>query len=740
MQKKQLAREIVPHCQDVDTSFIHDFLSKMDRDYLSLYAPSEVAEHIQMSSRIDAKHPISLNITTRDDGQFKVIIVAFDYFSGFSILCGLLSSFGLDIVSGDVHTYSDAVRKKIIDVLHVRTKNREGGFDLLQQKIFNEEFQTLVQLLEGEHYQEARERVNYRLVAYLGRVEESVAGAKSSLFHPITVRFNNTMSRKWTLLDIHGKDTPFFLYAFSNALAMRNIYLHKVNIKKRGHEIEDRFYISDRRGKKIKHEEDKKALRVSAILIKQFTHFLTGAPDPTMAIGHYDQFLDKILEAGHSRSLLSFLRRKETMRVLARLFGTSQFLWEDFLRTQFKNLLPILEQFKKKELRVGKAVTRRTLHRRLQSVSTREEEKRILNEYKDQEMFRIDMKHLIEPPGDLTHFSEALTDLAEVVIDQVYRLCHHHLEEQHGPPFKEDGTPCAFSICGLGKFGGRELGYASDIELLFIYGGSGRTGGKNAGGKGTIDNRIYFEKLAQDIIRLIQTKKEGIFHIDTRLRPYGDSGRLAFPFELFTTYYGPTGDAAPFERQALIKLRKVAGNKRLGQKCESARNRFAYSRHPWDLKAAVALRERQIHELVPKGKVNVKYSPGGLLDIEYLTQYLQIIHGHRQPELRTPTTLKALHQLSLHKIIPAETGRNLQRTYLFLRTLIDALRIVRGNAKDLLLPETRSEEFTFLGRRMGYGQRDWEKGRRELEADIQRHMTQAHGVFTSLYKKGEASP
>ncbi|MFQ5580130.1 MAG: hypothetical protein ACE5FZ_05910 [Nitrospiria bacterium] len=735
MRKKQLIKELLPYFQPSDTVLIHDFLSKMDRDYLSLYKPSEIAEHLQMSCRIKREHPLAISVKSLDEGRFRITLVAFDYFSGFSILCGLLSSFGLDIASGEVHTYSDRVKSKIIDVLHVRAANSESRFDLPQQKIFKEEYQVLLQLLEEEHYHEARERVNSRLVKYLGRAEENTFGHMSSLLHPITVRFNNTMSKKWTLLDIQGRDTPFFLYAFSNALAMRNIYLHKVKIKKSGKDIEDRFHISDRRGKKIKQEEDKKALRISAILIKQFTYFLTSAPDPTMAIGHYDQFLDKTLAAGHSRSLLSFLRRRETMQILARLFGTSQFLWEDFLRTQFKTLLPILEQFNEKELRIGKTPTRRTLLRQLKSASGLEEQKKIVNAYKDQEMFRIDMKHLIAPSGDLRHFSKALTDLAEVVIDQVCQLCHHHFKEQYGPPLKDDGSPCAFTICGLGKFGGRELGYASDIELLFVYEGPGRTGGKNS-----IDNRVYFEKLSQEIIRFIRTKKEGIFHIDTRLRPHGDSGSLAFPFALFTTYYHPEGAAAPFERQSLIKLRSVGGDKSLGKACESARDRFVYSQTLWDLEGAVALRERQINELVPEGKTNVKYSPGGLLDIEYLTQYLQIIHGHQQPEIRTPSTLKALQKLSLCRIIPAETGRNLQRTYLFLRTLIDALRIVRGNAKDLLLPETRSEEFTFLGRRMGYGQHDWEKGSIELSTDINQHMAQAHGVFSSLFKKSKATP
>src|SRR5574341_1610961 len=102
----------------------------------------------------------------------------------------------------------------------------------------------------------------------------------------------------------------------------------------------------------------------------------------------------------------------------------------------------------------------------------------------------------------------------------------------------------------MGKFGGRELGYASDIEVLFVYGGGGRTSGKQA-----LDNSEYFERLAQAILRSIEAKQEGIFHLDVRLRPHGGKGLLANTLDELHHYYSPSGLAAPFERQALIKLR-----------------------------------------------------------------------------------------------------------------------------------------------------------------------------------------
>ena len=138
--------------------------------------------------------------------------------------------------------------------------------------------------------------------------------------------------------------------------------------------------------------------------------------------------------------------------------------------------------------------------------------------------------------------------------------------------------PCPFAVLGLGKFGGRELGYASDIEVLFVYGGVGRTSGKQG-----IENSEYFERLAQELLGWIEAKQEGIFHLDIRLRPHGGKGSLTNALEESASYYSPTGLAAPFERQAMIKLRHIAGDAALGNQLEAYRDSFVYGGEPWDL-------------------------------------------------------------------------------------------------------------------------------------------------------------
>ncbi len=725
-------KEIIKRSVSLDSFILQDFLAQLDSDYLSHCSPEEIAEHIAIAQSLDSNNLAQILITAEAGKSYKIVIVAYDYFSEFSIICGLISSFGLNITGGSMQTLpKEKGRKKIVDLFYVQSIRNET-FDKPQQELFKIELETLISLLEKEKFREARGRVNQRLISKINQVHDETEKPQSplkGLLTPIKIQFDNRKSSQWTLLSIHGQDTPAFLYAFSNALAMRNIYIHKIKIQHQQNKIHDQLYIASRQGKKIVREADQQALQIAAVLIKQFIHFLAVAPDPVMAITHFDQFLDKILETAHSRPLISFLKQKDTMELLARLFGASNFLWEDFLRIRFDNLFPILEKFKSKKSIVTQTYMRRNLRKRLQFAKNFESTRKIVNDCKDEEMFRIDLRHLHEPLNRMSQFSEELSDLAELILSETLKICKNKMELKYGIPRLQGGKPCAFVVLGLGKLGGREIGYASDIELLFVYAENGQTDGKYP-----IENSVYFEGLTQEITGFVEARQAGIFQIDTRLRPYGDSGRWAIPFKQFTSYYSETGKSAQFERQALIKLRTIAGSRALGKKCEHARDLFVYSGDKWDKTEALELRNQQLDELVRKGKTNVKYSKGGLVDIEYLVQTLQIIHGKEDPNLRTPNTLKALAALSKSKVIPAATARSLKKNYLFLRSLIDALRMVRGNARDLLLPDQSSDEFIFLARRMGYAKKDWNTGGKELAKEVSHNMDEAQYFYQHLLK------
>jgi glutamate-ammonia-ligase adenylyltransferase len=278
----------------------------------------------------------------------------------------------------------------------------------------------------------------------------------------------------------------------------------------------------------------------------------------------------------------------------------------------------------------------------------------------------------------------------------------------------------------LGKFGGGELGYASDIEMLCVYRGSGKTSGPEP-----ISVSEYAEKLMRYVRDVIVARRAGIFELDLRLRPFGSKGPLATSLEAFRQYFHTAGQAAPFERQAYIKMRWVAGEAALGAEIEAIRDAFVYSAVPFDIEAAVALRQQQIDTLVKYDATDAKYSRGGLIDIEYTVQYLQLMHGADYAALQTPNTLAALQALHETSHLTAEERGQLHDAYIFLRHLIDALRIVRGHARDLVLPAEDSEEGTFLARRMGYW--EGEAAVSTLFQDIAHHMTGTARIYRDRF-------
>jgi glutamate-ammonia-ligase adenylyltransferase len=349
--------------------------------------------------------------------------------------------------------------------------------------------------------------------------------------------------------------------------------------------------------------------------------------------------------------------------------------------------------------------------------------KTALNAMKDRELFRADMRNILGHTLEFDQFSRELTDLAEVVVEAAYQCIIDELASEYGSPMLEDGSTGSMCICALGKCGGRELGYASDIELLFIYAGNGQTRGPKK-----ITSAEYYEKLAQGFLGAVRARQEGIFHVDLQLRPYGKAGSMGVSLDAFIRYYSPGGPAWAYERQALVKLRPVAGDQALGEQVAAFRDVFIYRGGSFDVTAMRAMRERQIRHLVAGGTFNAKFSLGGLLDIEYLVQGLQITHGHEKETLRATNTREAMAALAAEGIIPPDVYTRLRKAHTFLRWLIDSLRVVRGNAKDMTVPSKDSDEFAFLARRLRY-----EKDFSRLSQDINRYSTDVVEINRQLF-------
>jgi glutamate-ammonia-ligase adenylyltransferase len=521
-----------------------------------------------------------------------------------------------------------------------------------------------------------------------------------------------------TLVSVTSQDTPYFLYSLANALALQDMSIRHVEIETRGAEIHDSFWIQHARGGAIDRQADRDRLQLSILVTKQFTHALHYAADPRGAFTRFEELVQRVAGGdgdGGTERLQNLLADPSAQRELARLLGASDFLWEDFIRLQYESLLPLLRSRRSnRPLSTPPGELRAKLDETLYEAATFKEQKRLLNAFKDHEAYLIDADHILQRDTDFFFLSHRLTALAEVIVDRAYRIVWDDLVQKTGVPRSAAGLPADFAVFGLGKMGGRALGYASDIELMTVYSDHGDTDGSKP-----IRNREFFERLVRGVDDLIETKREAIFEIDLRLRPYGKDGPKAVHVESFLDYFGPGGKAHSAERLALIRMRHIAGDTELGRRMIAVRDRLIYETDSIDVEEIQDLRRRQAEEKVGPGRLNAKFSPGALVDLEYNVQLLQIREGRVHPALRNPGIHASLRELSALGTIDTEEAEAMVRAYRFLRNLINGLRMLRGNAQDLFLPPFETIESGHLARRMGYRDNEDRSAAAQLRVDFE---------------------
>ncbi len=298
-----------------------------------------------------------------------------------------------------------------------------------------------------------------------------------------------------------------------------------------------------------------------------------------------------------------------------------------------------------------------------------------------------------------------LANLADAMLDVAYRDAWDALTALFGAPMVEEAeapvSVAGFCILAMGKHGGRELNFSSDIDLLFIYSGEGRTEG---GSTGKLSTAEFFHKLGERIIKTISEKTaEGdIFRIDMRLRPHGKYGPLASTIDSCLQYYQTQGQA--WERQALVKARPVAGDRALGEEFIARTRPFVYPRFFDDetLEEILNVKRQTETRIADRGERDreVKLGRGGIRDIEFTVQMLQLLNGGRFPELRTSNTLEAIEVLGEYDFLSPFEATTLASNYAFLRQVEHRLQI-EGSQQRHALPAD-PEALDLLARQLGY--------------------------------------
>jgi len=408
---------------------------------------------------------------------------------------------------------------------------------------------------------------------------------------------------------------------------------------------------------------------------------VAASPDPDASLNNFERFANSF---GSKATLFRYLRDDpQTLAALARLFGFSHFLSEILIRNpEYFDLIGTLRQ----------TVCRESLHRELVlslgSLHTIAGRRDAMRRFKRRQMLRIGLRDILNL-ADLPTLMRELSDLADVLIVAAHQLA---CQEVLNLPLDEQGENQdipSMSIFALGKLGGRELNYSSDIDLLFVSGQS--------------DDRTTTRIAERTLHNLTAATGEGyLFRVDMRLRPHGGSGPLAPSISSCLAYYESW--AEPWEWQSLIKLRHVAGDAELAHRFASFVESLIYAKQ---MDANIITEIQQVkrrieqHSLQASGLSDIKTGPGGIRDVEFTVQLLQLIHGTTDSRLRTGNTMEAIEALTQAGQFDRAEGESLKKAYLFLRKLENYLQIVHEFPLHTLPDDPH--ELDRLARRMGYG-------------------------------------
>jgi [glutamine synthetase] adenylyltransferase / [glutamine synthetase]-adenylyl-L-tyrosine phosphorylase len=700
-------------------SWVRYHLDSFNPAYFEAFDTEEVSRHMTLLRALDDEHLVFARAWPADpepgpgDDRWWVEVVGYDAFQFLATLCNLLAVRGLSIAEGSVFTSRPTSgtppmgrrptfrpgpggragrtsdrgpdrRPKIVDRFLVRRARDQADAPApLDWDAFQGELRSLAQLLrEGRH-----DEVHHRLIGPLAAILGTRRGEEPTL-EPLDLTIDPDADASATVVKVSARDSFGFLSLTASALALCGIRIVQAMIRTGDGKIDDTLWVTDRSGLKISSESQLRELRLSLILIEHFSSRLHRATNPKAALVHFSRFANDSMERPDWADEFAALDRLEVLDALVRVLGESDFLWEDYLQARPEDLLPMIANPSEWGRR-SPAELSAELDSALVGATDRDGLARVLQRFKDREIFRAGFRAILGLGESAEALADELSDAAEVLLRAAYAIALRELTEAMLQ--RADGLPAPSALFVLGKCGGRELGFGSDLEVLLVH--EGRPVGDPPVGPA-------FDRLVAGLRRMLGGLQGSMFELDFRLRPYGNAGAPAPSIATFADYYRGDGPAWSYERQALLKLRPIAGDPGLIAAVGAVRDRFVYGPEPFDLESCRRMRRLHVEQLVEPGRINAKFSPGALVDVEYFVQALQIAHGGRDPGLRVPNTLEAISLLGGAGRLDAATVEALRACYRFFRSLIDALRVVRGHARDLTVPLPETDEFVLLARRM----------------------------------------
>lgn len=414
-------------------------------------------------------------------------------------------------------------------------------------------------------------------------------------------------------------------------------------------------------------------------------------PDPDAAV----DYLVRFMEASHAREsyLTIFNDNHKFLEILLILFGSSSVL--SALLIKRPNLMDVITNQESLYHYRTPATMMKDLNVRLSAVKELSEKNITLRKFKQGEELRIGLRFMIhetDVPGTL----EDLSHLADIYLQTVYQLAREEVQSSTG----NDSLPEDFAIIGLGKLGGQEINFGSDLDVVFVY--EEAVDGKED--PHSEDLISIYASLAQKICQLtsMMAPVPPPYEIDADLRPEGSRGTLVLSLKGYQDYYETRGKI--WEQQAMTRARFIAGSPEVGKKFIQLAHNFTYrpKLEYGSLIEISRLRDRMEVELAQEATkgINVKLGAGGLADIEFSVQVLQLMHGYRNPKLRNGNTFENIQLLSNYGILDHGQATDLGKHYHFLRNVECGLRLLSQQYSSHLPKD--EQERAVLARLLGY--------------------------------------
>ncbi|MEO1498369.1 MAG: bifunctional [glutamate--ammonia ligase]-adenylyl-L-tyrosine phosphorylase/[glutamate--ammonia-ligase] adenylyltransferase [Planctomycetota bacterium] len=390
--------------------------------------------------------------------------------------------------------------------------------------------------------------------------------------------------------------------------------------------------------------------------------------DAPMALRNFERFLAGARNPLSTAAL--FERDADALPNLLQLLSTSQYLADLLVRDQ--------ECYDLVRMTEGSPVAREALVEELlteiEGLDSEPAVAAALRRAKQRETVRIAYGDIVRNQP-VAVVARQISVLCDAILEAAIAFLRRKLEPKFGVPRRRDDERARFCVLGMGKLGGVELNYSSDIDLIFVYDEDGQTDHPR-----NPTNREYFERLSRDLVKLIgeATDRGACYRVDLRLRPEGSRGPICQPIDSLLVYYDTRGRT--WERQAFIKARAVAGDLPLGEALLDKLETWVYRNYLSlaDIAGIKALKRRIEHRTHAKGasRSDVKTGHGGIRDIEFVLQFLQLLNGGALPEVRTGATLEAIERLERAGCITPQERTLLAENYEFLRKLEHRLQIL----------------------------------------------------------------